>query len=115
MPCRTTTPRRTTPWSDWSRDSQPGAATRPPRICCPLSARPGPSDRGRSEESGQCPEHAVSAATVHSGVTIALRWGETVREEIEFDAEGVTLRGYFYPPAGVAETAPVVVMAHGWG
>lgn len=35
-------------------------------------------------------------------------------EEIEFDAEGVTLRGRFYPALGGAPGAPCVVMAHGW-
>ena len=33
---------------------------------------------------------------------------------IEFDAEGVTLRGSFYPAAGNAQQTPCVVMAHGW-
>ncbi|WP_433556728.1 alpha/beta hydrolase [Pseudonocardia xinjiangensis] len=36
-------------------------------------------------------------------------------EEIEFDAEGVTLRGRFHPVEGGAQPAPCVVMAHGWG
>jgi fermentation-respiration switch protein FrsA (DUF1100 family) len=35
------------------------------------------------------------------------------RRDIEFDAEGTTLRGWFYPAAGSADTAPVIVMAHG--
>jgi fermentation-respiration switch protein FrsA (DUF1100 family) len=35
------------------------------------------------------------------------------RRDIEFDAEGTTLRGWFYPAAGASSTAPVVVMAHG--
>ena len=41
-----------------------------------------------------------------------------MREDIEFDAEGALLRGWFYPPAGQTPTgngpAPCVVMAHGW-
>ena len=37
------------------------------------------------------------------------------REDIEFDAEGVTLRGWFFPAAGAPPEAPCVVMAHGWG
>jgi fermentation-respiration switch protein FrsA (DUF1100 family) len=36
------------------------------------------------------------------------------RREIEFDAEGVTLRGWFYPAEGVSSSAPAVVMAHGF-
>ena len=36
------------------------------------------------------------------------------RREIEFDAEGVTLRGWFYPAEGVSNSAPAVVMAHGF-
>jgi uncharacterized protein len=34
--------------------------------------------------------------------------------DIEFDAEGVTLRGLFFPAAGATRPAPCVVMAHGW-
>jgi uncharacterized protein len=36
------------------------------------------------------------------------------RRDIEFDAEGVTLRGWFYPASGAAGAAPTVVMAHGF-
>jgi len=36
------------------------------------------------------------------------------RRDIEFDAEGVTLRGWFYPAAGAAGPAPTVVLAHGF-
>ena len=36
------------------------------------------------------------------------------RHDIEFDAEGVTLRGWFYPAAGAGGPAPTVVMAHGY-
>lgn len=35
------------------------------------------------------------------------------REDVEFHADGVTLRGWFYPAKGVDGRAPVVVMAHG--
>lgn len=35
------------------------------------------------------------------------------RRDIEFDAEGTTLRGWFYPAEGASSTAPVIVMAHG--
>jgi cephalosporin-C deacetylase-like acetyl esterase len=34
--------------------------------------------------------------------------------DIEFDAEGATLRGWLYRPATGASAAPVVVMAHGY-
>ncbi|MFC4002485.1 alpha/beta hydrolase [Prauserella oleivorans] len=36
------------------------------------------------------------------------------RRDIEFDAEGVTLRGWFYSAEGAASPAPTVVMAHGY-
>lgn len=36
------------------------------------------------------------------------------RRDVEFDAEGVTLRGWFYPAEGVATSAPTVVLAHGF-
>ncbi|MFD3585878.1 alpha/beta hydrolase [Streptomyces sp. NPDC058683] len=37
-----------------------------------------------------------------------------MRHDIEFDAEGVTLRGWFYEPEQGTAPAPCVVMAHGW-
>ena len=37
-----------------------------------------------------------------------------MRHDIEFDAEGVTLRGWFYEAEGADGPAPCVVMAHGW-
>jgi uncharacterized protein len=37
-----------------------------------------------------------------------------MREEVEFDAEGVTLRGWLYMPDDAAGPAPTVVMAHGF-
>jgi fermentation-respiration switch protein FrsA (DUF1100 family) len=36
------------------------------------------------------------------------------RRDIEFDAEGVTLRGWFYTADGAGNRAPTVVMAHGF-
>src|ERR1700747_2065285 len=36
------------------------------------------------------------------------------RRDIEFDAEGVTLHGWFYPAQGATGSAPTVVMAHGF-
>jgi fermentation-respiration switch protein FrsA (DUF1100 family) len=36
------------------------------------------------------------------------------RRDIEFGAEGVTLRGWFYPAEGNTGAAPVVVLAHGF-
>ncbi len=36
------------------------------------------------------------------------------RRDIEFDAEGVTLRGWFYPAKGAGRPRPTVVMAHGF-
>src|SRR5260221_6655373 len=36
------------------------------------------------------------------------------RRDVEFNAEGVTLRVWFYPAEGAASAAPAVVMAHGF-
>lgn len=36
------------------------------------------------------------------------------RRDIEFDADGTTLRGWFYTPAGANGPVPTIVMAHGW-
>ena len=36
------------------------------------------------------------------------------RRDIEFDAEGVTLRGWFYPAERAGSPGPAVVMAHGF-
>jgi dienelactone hydrolase len=35
------------------------------------------------------------------------------REDVEFPANDVTLRGWFYPAEGVVSRAPVIVMVHG--
>jgi fermentation-respiration switch protein FrsA (DUF1100 family) len=37
-----------------------------------------------------------------------------MREDIQFNADGVTLRGWLYSPDGVSGPAPAVVMAHGF-
>jgi uncharacterized protein len=37
-----------------------------------------------------------------------------MRQDIEFDAEGVTLRGWLYLPEGAGGPVPTVVMAHGF-
>ena len=37
-----------------------------------------------------------------------------MRSDIEFDAEGVTLRGWLYVPDGAAGPVPTIVMAHGF-
>src|SRR6266487_5310981 len=43
------------------------------------------------------------------------RWrGTAMRQDIEFDAEGVTLRGWLYLPDGAAGPVPSIVMAHGF-
>ncbi len=36
------------------------------------------------------------------------------RRDIEFNAEDVTLRGWFYPAEGLSGSAPTIVMAHGF-
>ena len=38
-----------------------------------------------------------------------------MREDVEFDADGTTLRGWFYAPAEAESPAPVVVVTHGYG
>src|ERR687885_671556 len=40
--------------------------------------------------------------------------GEGMREDIEFNADGVTLRGWFYLPDGADREVPCIVMAHGF-
>src|SRR6266516_7417098 len=37
-----------------------------------------------------------------------------MRQDIEFDAEGVTLRGWLYLPDGATGPAPTIVMGHGF-
>jgi fermentation-respiration switch protein FrsA (DUF1100 family) len=41
-------------------------------------------------------------------------WRVEMRSDVEFDAEGVTLRGWLYRPSGADEPVPAVVMAHGF-
>ncbi len=36
------------------------------------------------------------------------------RRDIEFNADGTTLRGWFYTPANATGPVPTIVMAHGW-
>ena len=43
-----------------------------------------------------------------------LKEGIGMRQDIEFDAEGVTLRGWLYLPDGATGPVPTVVMAHGF-
>jgi uncharacterized protein len=40
--------------------------------------------------------------------------GGGVRSDVEFDADGVTLRGWLYVPDDAAGPVPTVVMAHGF-
>src|SRR3954471_18353649 len=37
-----------------------------------------------------------------------------MRQDIEFDAEGTTLRGWLYSPDGATGPAPTIVMCHGF-
>jgi uncharacterized protein len=37
-----------------------------------------------------------------------------MRQDVEFDAEGVTLRGWLYLPDGAPGPVPTIVMAHGF-
>src|SRR4030088_2313129 len=39
---------------------------------------------------------------------------EMTRRDIEFDAEGVTLRGWFYAAEGTSPPGAAVIMAHGF-
>jgi hypothetical protein len=36
------------------------------------------------------------------------------RRDVEFNADGVTLRGWFHPGEGASAAAATVVMAHGF-
>jgi fermentation-respiration switch protein FrsA (DUF1100 family) len=38
-----------------------------------------------------------------------------MREDIEFDADGTTLRGWFYMPHNASEQVPVIIVTHGYG
>lgn len=40
--------------------------------------------------------------------------GHMAREDVEFTAQGTTLRGWFYPAAGEVGAAPCVVLQHGF-
>lgn len=40
--------------------------------------------------------------------------GVVIRRNIEFNSEGVTLRGWLYLPDGVTTAVPTIVMAHGY-
>lgn len=35
--------------------------------------------------------------------------------DIEFNAEGTMLRGWFYQPTRIIDQVPAIIMAHGWG
>jgi uncharacterized protein len=37
-----------------------------------------------------------------------------MRRDIEFNAEGLALRGWFYVPDGAKKPVPTIVMAHGF-
>ena len=37
-----------------------------------------------------------------------------MREDVEFDADGVTLRGWLYTPDGAGGSVPTIVMSHGF-
>ena len=37
-----------------------------------------------------------------------------MRQDIEFDAEGTTLRGWLYVPDGATGPVPTIVMCHGY-
>lgn len=42
-------------------------------------------------------------------------YGDGFRRDVEFDSDGVTLRGWHFSAQGSADTAPAIVMAHGYG
>jgi len=37
-----------------------------------------------------------------------------MRKDVEFNADGVTLRGWLYVPEGTKAPVPAIVMAHGF-
>lgn len=42
-------------------------------------------------------------------------YGDGRRADVEFDSDGVTLRGWHFTPDGGDDAAPVIVMSHGFG
>src|SRR6476620_1417440 len=94
----------------------PTARTRtrsPTRTASSTGTRAGsPSSRGsqaapvsRCLEPNRCPWQSGRVVGQDDAFEVA---------DIEFDAEGATLRGWLYRPRSVAGHAPVVVMAHGY-
>ena len=55
---------------------------------------------------------ARRAAGEHAGDRVTEETG--MRQDIEFDAEGTTLRGWLYVPDDAAGPAPTIVMCHGY-
>src|ERR671933_260706 len=58
-------------------------------------------------------DHAPGVGSAKGPASRASR-GEGMREDIEFNADGVTLRGWFYLPDGADSEVPCIVMAHGF-
>jgi hypothetical protein len=70
------------------------------------------SARELASESG-----IVPASGAFSGLEGAIHKGDSVTHDtsdVEFDAEGVTLRGTFFSAAEATGPRPCLVMAHGW-
>src|ERR1700752_2583030 len=66
----------------------------------------------RCSPRAPCPRYGRARGFARRGGAVM------IRRDIEFDAEGTTLRGWFYPAGGArqgaAGTAPAVGMAHGF-
>jgi len=58
----------------------------------------------------------VGVAAVAAALMVAAgpSYADFTREDVAFDADGVTLRGWLYLPSAAEGPVPAVVMAHGW-
>src|SRR5260370_1414559 len=105
----------------WAAMMTSPARRRSPRssVRCRASVRPAPLRSWRAPGS---PLGGASVVSVSPGSELTARRApdrareeiEMTRRDIEFNAEGVTLRGWFYPAEGAGRSAPAVVMAHGF-
>lgn len=69
----------------------------------------------RSVLTKSCRELAcVLAAGVMVAALAAPVEAGFVREDVEFDAAGTTLRGWLYRPDAASGDVPIIVMCHGW-
>src|SRR5436309_2235487 len=91
-----------------ARAARTGKAIRTAKLCS-ASAVLAIADLPIERPSSRC----SSAASCQTGCVVEQCVAYEVAD-IEFDAEGVALRGWLYRPRSSASAAPVVVMAHGY-